>query len=401
MEEGSSSRSKKRHAEDEADSSSGGKKRPAEEEAEEVPFDPRRRYVTLQEIVQHSPSKKDGIEWWKEAHCRMTSNFFIRQLGIALKRSPKIIATASYYFHKFFLLQSFAQNDPKTIGTACVFLASKIEEHRCSLRRVVVYSYWIIHQCAPAAMRLINENKEMFNLRKELIILAERVVLTTLNFNLEIQHPHDFLRDYVRNLAIESVESKKKLGQVAWDFANDGMLATLCLQFSPQQIAGGYIFLALKFLKLKLQNSSVSFWRNTFDVTTQQLEAISIQLLRIYEIFRAPIQLRGNAGDGGGARADAEAPAPNEAQAREPNTSSKGKEVVGSASGAGDGDGTSSAGDGDGASPAAETLVLLLQRTQADKPNSSSSKGKEKGEGSSTPAAGNGLDQLGVTPKHS
>ncbi|XP_057421586.1 cyclin-T1-4-like [Lotus japonicus] len=244
--------------------------------------------------------------------------------------------------------------------------------------------------------------QEIYNSRKEFIILAEKLVLATLNFTFEILHPHNFLNAYVATLAIEPLE-RSKIVQFAWDLANDGNLTTISLQFSPQQIAGVCIFLAVKFLKLKLQDSSERYWRNTLGITQQQLEVISHQLFRIYVVFRKRRNLEGNAGDGGGAKSDAEAPATNEAQAREPNPSSKGKEVVGSASGAGDGDGTSTARDGDLASAAAETLVLLLQqeravqraqavqRVQADEPNPSSSKREEQVEGSSTPAAANAL----------
>ncbi|XP_057418766.1 cyclin-T1-5-like [Lotus japonicus] len=310
-----------------------------------------------------------------------------------------------------------------TIGTACLSIATKDEDKPGSLWSVIVFSYSLNYPHNPEeAMKQIYESQEIFNSRKELIILAEKLVLATLNFTFEIPHPHDFLTAYVTTLAIEPVESKNKLIRVASEFANDGNLTTLSLQFCPQQIAGVCIFLAVKLLKLELQDGSESFWRNMIGVTQQQLEAICNQLLRIYVIFRKRRGLEENAGDGGGARADAEAPATNEAQAREPNPSSKGKEVVGSASGAGDGDGTSAAGDGDLASAAgdgdlasvaAETLVLLLhharavqqaravQRVQADEPNPSSSKREEQVEGSSSPAATNALVLLGVTPKHS
>ncbi|XP_057419141.1 cyclin-T1-3-like [Lotus japonicus] len=290
-----------------------------------------------------------------------------------------------------------------TIGTACMLIASKDEDKPYSLRNVIVFSYCLNHQHnLEEAMKRINESQEIYNSRKELIILAEKLVLATLNFTFEILHPYDFLTAYVTTLAIKPVE-KSKVVRVAWDLANDGNLTTLSLQFWPQHIAGVCIFLAVKFLKLKLLDSSESYWWNTLGITQQQLEVISNQLFRIYVVLRKGRNLEGNAGDGRGARADAEAPATNEAQAREPNPSSKGKEVVGCASGAGDGDGTSTAGDGDLASAAAETLVLLLhqaravqqaqavQRVQADEPNPSSSKREEQVEGSSTPAAANAL----------
>ncbi|XP_057419143.1 cyclin-T1-1-like [Lotus japonicus] len=165
MEEGSSSRSKKRPAEDEADSSYRSNKRPAleeaeKEEAEEVPFDPR-RCLTLQEIIQHSPSGKDGMEWKMEAQYRRGGCFFIRKVGMALKLSRRVIATASYYFNKFFMLQSFANINIRIIGTACVFIASK---GACSLRNVIVVSYCLNYtHNREEAMKRINESQVLIS----------------------------------------------------------------------------------------------------------------------------------------------------------------------------------------------------------------------------------------------
>ncbi len=47
---------------------------------------------------------------------------------------------------------------------------------------------------------------------------------------------------------------------------------SLCLQFKPHHIAAGAIFLAAKFLKVKLPSDGKKVWWQEFDVTPQQLE---------------------------------------------------------------------------------------------------------------------------------
>jgi len=47
---------------------------------------------------------------------------------------------------------------------------------------------------------------------------------------------------------------------------------SLCLQFKPHHIAAGAIFLAAKFLKVKLPSDGDKVWWQEFGVTPRQLE---------------------------------------------------------------------------------------------------------------------------------
>ena len=50
---------------------------------------------------------------------------------------------------------------------------------------------------------------------------------------------------------------------------------SLCLQFKPHQIAAGAIFMAAKFLKIKLPSGGEKVWWQGFDVTPRHLEGWS------------------------------------------------------------------------------------------------------------------------------
>jgi cyclin T len=63
---------------------------------------------------------------------------------------------------------------------------------------------------------------------------------------------------------------------------------SLCLQFKPHHIAAGAIFLAAKFLKVKLPSDGEKVWWQEFDVTPRQLEDVSNQMLELYEQNRVP-----------------------------------------------------------------------------------------------------------------
>lgn len=74
------------------------------------------------------------------------------------------------------------------------------------------FSYvWFIHTFA-------NIIQEVYEQQKELILLGERVVLATLGFDLNVQHPYKPLVEAIKKFKV----AQNALAQVAWNFVNDG-----------------------------------------------------------------------------------------------------------------------------------------------------------------------------------
>ncbi|KAK9740217.1 hypothetical protein RND81_03G019900 [Saponaria officinalis] len=65
----------------------------------------------------------------------------------------------------------------------------------------------------------------------------------------------------------------------------------------PHHIAAGAIFLAAKFLKVKLPSDVEKVWWQEFDVTPRQLEEVSNQMLEMYEQNKA-LPSHGNEAEG-------------------------------------------------------------------------------------------------------
>ncbi|KAJ9164450.1 hypothetical protein P3X46_024026 [Hevea brasiliensis] len=237
-----------------------------------------RWYFSRKEIEENSPSRRDGIDLKKETYLRKSYCTFLQDLGMRLKVPQLTIATAIIFCHRFFLRQSHAKNDRRTIATVCMFLAGKVEETPRPLKDVILVSYEIIHKKDPEAVQRIKQ-KEVYEQQKELILLGERVVLATLGFDLNVQHPYKPLVDAIKKFKV----AQNALAQVAWNFVNDGLRTSLCLQFKPHHIAAGAIFLAAKFLKVKLPSDGEKVWWQEFDVTPRQLEEVSNQMLELYE----------------------------------------------------------------------------------------------------------------------
>ncbi|CAK9155362.1 unnamed protein product [Ilex paraguariensis] len=163
---------------------------------------------------------------------------------------------------------------------------------------------------------------EVYEQQKELILVGERVVLATLGFDLNVHHPYKPLVEAIKKFKV----AQNALAQVAWNFVNDGLRTSLCLQFMPHHIAAGAIFLAAKFLKVKLPSDGEKVWWQEFDVTPRQLEEVSNQMLELYEQNRVPpsqtSEVEGSAGDT--PRAPSKAPAVNDEQVTNNSTSQGG-----------------------------------------------------------------------------
>ncbi|KAE8646875.1 cyclin-T1-3 [Cucumis sativus] len=254
-----------------------------------------RWYFSRKELEEFSPSKQDGIDLKKETYLRKSYCTFLQDLGMRLKVPQVTIATAIIFCHRFFLRQSHAKNDRRTIATVCMFLAGKVEETPRPLKDVIMVSYEIINKKDPTAAQKIRQ-KEVYERQKELILLGERVVLATLGFDLNVHHPYKPLVEAIKKFKV----AQNALAQVAWNFVNDGLRTSLCLQFKPHHIAAGAIFLAAKFLKVKLPSDGEKVWWQEFDVTPRQLEEVSNQMLELYEQNRLPPSGEAEGSIGGG-----------------------------------------------------------------------------------------------------
>ncbi|KAL9386841.1 hypothetical protein Peur_019965 [Populus x canadensis] len=279
--------------------------------SQERPEEGDRWYFSRKEIEENSPSRRDNIDLKKETYLRKSYCTFLQDLGMRLKVPQVTIATAIIFCHRFFIRQSHANNDRRTVATVCMFLAGKVEETPRPLKDVIVVSYEIMHKKDPAAAQRIKQ-KEVYEQQKELILIGERVVLATLGFDFNVHHPYKPLVEAIKKFKV----AQNALAQVAWNFVNDGLRTSLCLQFKPHHIAAGAIFLAAKFLKVKLPSDGEKVWWQEFDVTPRQLEEVSNQMLELYEQNRVPqsqgSEVEGSAGGGSGHRLLTRTPAVSE-----------------------------------------------------------------------------------------
>ncbi|XP_021312200.1 cyclin-T1-4 [Sorghum bicolor] len=211
--------------------------------------------LSRDEIERRSPSRRDGIDSALETRLRASYCAYMRCLGIWLGLPQTTIARAVVFCHRFFLHRYLACQDRYLVATAALFLAAKSEETACLLNTVLRASCEISQNQEFNLFRYMLCGQDWFEQYRESVIQTEQMILTTLDFELEVTHPYAALSSALGKLGL----SHTVLLNVAWNLINEGLQSSLWLQFKPHHIAAGAAFLAARFLHFDI-TFHPNFW---------------------------------------------------------------------------------------------------------------------------------------------
>ncbi|XP_004298506.1 PREDICTED: cyclin-T1-4-like [Fragaria vesca subsp. vesca] len=223
-------------------------------------------YFTSKELEHNSPSRRDGITLAKESQLRSEYCSHIQKVCQNLRLPNFTVATAMLLCHRFYARQSHAKNCCHTVASACVLLASKVQDTPRAVKDVmhVVYGREIqdqinemmknykiknphdVTKCDEYAIKIVELLKRD---KRELIMAAERLVLKTIGFDLDVELPYKALAAALKRLTSDVVPG---LAEVAWSLVEEWLKTSLCLQYKPRYIAVGSVVVAARVLKLKL-----------------------------------------------------------------------------------------------------------------------------------------------------
>eukprot|EP00257_Ricinus_communis_P015543 XP_015573484.1 homeobox protein 2 isoform X3 [Ricinus communis] len=188
-------------------------------------------FMSRDEIERHSPSRKDGIDALRESHLRYSYCAFLQNLGVRLDLPQTTIGTAMVLCHRFFVRRSHACHDRFLIATAALFLASKSEETPRPLNNMLRASSEILHKQDMSLLSYLLP-VDWFEQYRERVIEAEQMILTTLNFELNVQHPYAPLTSVLNKIGF----SQTVLVNLALNLISEGVYTRIaCL------LAGGLI----------------------------------------------------------------------------------------------------------------------------------------------------------------
>eukprot|EP00123_Amoebidium_parasiticum_P011166 comp20552_c0_seq1/m.26383 comp20552_c0_seq1/g.26383 ORF comp20552_c0_seq1/g.26383 comp20552_c0_seq1/m.26383 type:complete len:317 (-) comp20552_c0_seq1:83-1033(-) len=234
-------------------------------------------YFTKEELENTPTQLKDGKSYDEEMFLRKDGATFIADVGIEMKMPQLTIATATVFFHRFYVYKSLIEYPPKDMGTVCLFLAGKVEETPKKLREIIIKAELI----KSNRQNLLKEETEEFRRIKEKLLQDERVLLQTISFDLTIEHPYKYLLGFIKAL-----KGDKNFAQTAWNFINDSLRSTVCLQYHPRVVACAVILLAARMRGFQLPDTvDGKEWFKAFvdeSVTREELEAVGDQIKSLY-----------------------------------------------------------------------------------------------------------------------
>lgn len=229
--------------------------------------------------LRNSPSLQDGISAETESRYRKEGARFIIDTGTKMDLGYNTMATGVVYFHRFYMAHSFKSFPRYVTACCCLFLAGKVEETPKKCKDIIKI----------AREKLSDEKFRQFgDDPKEEVMTLERILLQTIKFDLQVEHPYSFLLKYAKSLRGDKTKLQKMV-QMAWTFVNDSLCTTLCLQWEPEVIAVALMYLAGKLSKFEVvdwqgRTPKHLRWWDVFveDVTMDLLEDICHQVLDLY-----------------------------------------------------------------------------------------------------------------------
>jgi protein BUR2 len=252
----------------------------------------------------HTPSVLAGIPIAEERARRAKGVNFIMQAGILLKLPQLTLATASVFFHRFFMRYSMDGVGPdfryqlhhyvgsshpasssstynlplvprglprskaytnlkakdhrvqslmfesleQNAAATALFLATKTEESCRKTKEIVVA---VAKVAAKNASLLIDEQSKEYWRWRDNILINEELMLEMLTFDLVLESPYNFLYQFLQQLHIED---NKSIRNNAWAILNDSCLTILCLAMPAKHIAIAALYFAAKFTGEKISD---------------------------------------------------------------------------------------------------------------------------------------------------
>lgn len=168
-------------------------------------------YYSNDELERRTPSRDDGVPLCVENRYRRDGARFIINASNTLGLRYETPATGVVFFHRFFMIQSFKQFNRCAItywrfilllliitsfsrwvvAAACLLLAGKVEETPKKCKDVLKVAQSILTE---QQMANFGSNP------KEELLTHERILLQTIKFDLQVQHPYSYLLKFAKSL---------------------------------------------------------------------------------------------------------------------------------------------------------------------------------------------------------
>ena len=170
----------------------------------------------------------------------------------------------------------------QSTAQAAVFLGAKISETPRRIRDVLAVFYRMQQRRRGVSRpEHLDRSSVRYGNMKSDLVKHERLILRELGFYLHVEHPQKFLLYFVQQLALSN-----EVAQSCWNYCNDSLRTTLCLQLRPEAIACTAIHLAAQHHHIGLPDDVP--WYAVFDVSKKEIDNGAAAMRALY---RLPAQL--------------------------------------------------------------------------------------------------------------
>ncbi|CAG5096770.1 Oidioi.mRNA.OKI2018_I69.XSR.g14771.t1.cds [Oikopleura dioica] len=208
----------------------------------------------------------------------------IQAIGEQLKSRQQVIATATVYFRRFYVRNSFSSCDPLLMAPTCLFLASKVEESgQISQNRLINAMTQIVRCKFRDIFHMISD----YPYRNSNILECEFYLLELMDCCLIIYHPYRPLLQFLQDLNIK--ESDDRLSLMAWRILNDSYRSDVMLQYPPYMIALAALHMSgiqLNYMDRQIHGRpKLSDWFAELSLDLKQLAKITKEILAMYGVW--------------------------------------------------------------------------------------------------------------------
>ena len=227
-------------------------------------------------LLEQSPSRADGMTQAMEHTIRRSTCGMMGEVGLRLLDKKASVATALVLFQRFFSRCSLLRHDRMAVAMASLVVAAKATDFanpaRASLRHFVPDFLARTGHTAPTP-----ERGEVFQRAREVLVRAERLLLATLEFDLEVDLPFRHLQRACREMG---VPEGAPLSQGAVRSANEALRSTLCVQYAARALALGCLAYARDQLQARGLFAKPARWDEVVEAGGGALGADELRALR-------------------------------------------------------------------------------------------------------------------------
>ncbi|KAH0546985.1 hypothetical protein KQX54_016582 [Cotesia glomerata] len=205
------------------------------------------KWYFTQEELSKSPSAKVGISASQEQDYKRQAAFLISDMGQRLKVSQSCINKATVYMHRFYAYHPQSEFKKCSVACAVLFLAAKIKGTAVSPEMVIK----TMRLCLNKNLRQVDIYSEDFRKKVSKLITDELILQATLGPVTEIETPHRYVFAFCQKLNV-SKEFLRLADKIATHCLQ---LTSMCLRFTPKDIAVFCVHLTNKWSHFKIQNT--------------------------------------------------------------------------------------------------------------------------------------------------